>query len=209
MNIQYLTGKHSGSDIFVLGSGVSLDYIPKSFWNNRITIGVNLVFQSVKTKYLVCHHHLFCQEIVNAGMTLVTSEHDTCIYGRPQHAGNQSYIDGDYYVYKHPNQGYTQIDISYFNEPEYLIAGGTIITTAIHLAYRMGAKCIFLAGVDGGLIDGKTNISTYKNPTNKDHFENTQSQLVEISNHIRQLGVPVMSINPWIDFGLEGHKFTK
>jgi hypothetical protein len=212
-NVSELTGKHTGEDIYILGSGKSMDYIPKDFWNNRITVGANVTYRNYPVTYCIGHHHQFMQDPIDKGFTVITSEYATCVLvsnhagftGPYHHADN---LHGDYYIYKHLNQSYQRIQLKVFDVPDHLVAGGTIITTAINFAYRLGAKCIWLCGCDGGAIDDEINYSSYENPTNRDHFVNTQAQLREMANHVRGRGIPVMSINPFIDFGLEDHKFT-
>jgi len=213
-SIGELKNIHGGKDVFVLGSGKSLDFIPKSFFDGRITIGVNFLFRDYDLTYSMGHHHQVMQEPIDKGFTVVTSEYATCVLqsgikgfrGPYPHYNN---LHGEYYYYKHGNQLYGAIDLSYFDKSEHLTAGGTIVTTAIHFAYYLGARTIWLCGVDCGLIDGCINYVEYCNPTNRNHPSGTQRQLAEISNHIRKKGVPVVSINPFVGFNFEGHKFTK
>ena len=219
MDITGLKGTEN-SDIYIIGSGSSLDYIPKSFFQDKVTIGVNTVCNHVPCKYTICHHYCVLQPIIDSGETIVvTSEYESCVLnscirgfkGPYKHDGtyeNVPYLPlkGTYYYYKHSNQGYESIKI--VDKDGWLTAGGTIVTEAIHFAYFLGAKNIILCGVDGGFIDGKTNVTGYSSPTNSDHMKNVQKQLEQISSWVRGRGVPVMSINPFINFTLEGHHFT-
>ena len=40
---------HVGKDIYVIASGKSVDYIDETFFNNKITIGMNQVFKKIAT----------------------------------------------------------------------------------------------------------------------------------------------------------------
>lgn len=50
---------HLNSDIYVIGSGKSLDFLDKSFFDNKITIGVNQSYQYIQPMYLVRKEHKF------------------------------------------------------------------------------------------------------------------------------------------------------
>ena len=223
-NVESLRNSEHGKDIFIVGSGKSIDYIPKQFWTDRVVIGVNFTYQRVPCKYTLCHHYCVVQPMIDSGLTtVVTSEAETCVWQsghsnwkhpiRHDDFGMTLYGDtalrGDYYWYRHDNQGYTEISLKKFDETGFLTAGVTVVTTAIHFAYLLGARSIVLAGVDGGVIDRDMNYTGYPVPTNGDHMGNVQPQLDKIANHIRSKGVPVMSINPFVNFTLEGHIFRK
>lgn len=223
-NIQSLRNSESGKDIYIIGSGKSIDFIPNRFWDDRLAIGVNFTYQRVPCKYSLCHHYCVVQPMIDSGLTtVVTSEAETCVWQsthpnwkhpiRHDDFGGTFYGDtalrGDYYWYSHDNQGYVDISLKNFDKPGYLTAGGTIVTTAIHFAYFLGARSIILAGVDGGVIDRGMNYDGYPVPTNNDHMANVQPQIDQISNHIRERGVPVLSLNPFTNFTLEGHLFKR
>ena len=216
--VNELIGAEKGKDIFIIGSGRSLDFLPDNFFDGRVVLGVNGAYQHHPVKYNICHHHQVVQDMINQSkdrkFKVITSEFWTCVIhshlegwrGYPY--SHDETLTGDYYIYKHLNQTYTVIDLSVWDMPDYLVAGGTIVTTAIQFAYRLGARAIWLAGCDGGAIDGEWNRLEYKLKTNPDHFYHTQDQLRIMANKVRSCGVPVVSVNPFIDFGLEGHKFT-
>ena len=42
--------KHKDSDIYIIASGKSLDFIEPNFFNNKITIGINQVYKKSKYK---------------------------------------------------------------------------------------------------------------------------------------------------------------
>ena len=237
-NIEILRGSGNGKDIYIIASGKSLDFIPSSFWENKIIIGVNYALFFFPCKYDLCHHYCVIQPMIDSGKSIViTSEAETCVLSSSmkgfEHTIWHDNFDtnevvsivnrlyetkdvykngkllGDYYWYKHKNQSYTKIDTSVFNTPEYLIAGGSIVTTAIHFAYFLGAKNIILCGVDGGSLDNCVNYSAYPEDTNFGHMRNVDEQIRIISNLIRENGVSVTSVNPFVNFTLENHKFNK
>jgi hypothetical protein len=204
LNIKELKGAEIGKDIYIIGSGKSIDHIPASFWEGKTCIGTNFCCERIPCKYGITHHIIAIKSILDSGAILIVSEFEMCISSK-----NRLNFMENYYWFRHPEQTYTQITLNFFDDPEYLTAGGTIVTSALNLAYRLGAKNIILAGVDGGSIDGIINYKDYPLPTNEDHPTNVRNQLEKISNHIRGKGVPVISLNPFLNFTNEGHAFTE
>lgn len=194
--------KHN-CDIYVIGSGNSLDYIDKSFFDGKICVGMNYAHLYFPLTYSISHHHEHVQDMINQGVITVTSEYDMCMFQREIH-----HLEGDYFIYKHKAQGFVNVDFSDFDNPESLACGGTIATSAIHLAFRLGATSIILCGLDGGSLDGNWNYSGYNDPTNIGHTMRVQPQIDAVSNLIRERGVGVYSMNPFTNFRLEGHTFA-
>ena len=44
---------HKGQDIYILASGASFDYIDKTFFENKITIGINEIYKLYPPTYLI------------------------------------------------------------------------------------------------------------------------------------------------------------
>jgi len=201
------------TEIYVIGSGRSLQYIRKDFWKNKITIGINGIYKYYPIMYGITQHTSLIQEMIDDGVIAISPEFDMGLYSRPREK-----IIGEYYVFKHFNnllydfsekhKGYLDIDLSDFDNPETLVVGG-ITTSAIHLAYRMGATSIILAGIDGGDLDGKRNQDGYPPviATAYMHTYEMQPQIDLICNEVRKRGVGVYSLNPFNNFRLEGHKY--
>lgn len=61
---------HTGEDIYIIASGKSLDFLDKSFFENKITIGVNQSYKYIEPQYLVRKEHKFIDLILEE-----TSEH--------------------------------------------------------------------------------------------------------------------------------------
>ena len=202
--VSVLKDIEQGNDIYIIGSGKSMDFYPKDFFKDRVTIGVNHVFDNFDVKYVVSHHHpQCCQRAIDAGKILITSEHDTCIMEMAKHN-----LVGDYYVYKHRKQGFMTTDFSAIGIPDHLIAAGTPVVTAISLAHLMGANNVFLCGVDMGMIDGIINYKGYTGQTAGGHPQRSMTLIREAAVKFRQLGLGVLSIIPFTDIKLEGHTYA-
>ena len=198
-NVNELYGKHSG-DIYILGSGATLGYYDKKFFDDRMVIGTNNIYKHIRCDYIVSHHHEIIQEAIDDNQLVIVSKHHLSLAGMKEHN-----FDGEYYFYEHTNQSFCVADLKEFGK--IIIAAGTPIIAAMQIACRMGAKNIILCGVDGGRIDGVYNIGDYK-PTNKGHAGRVQSVVNKMTQRIRKDGVGVYSLLPFTNMTLEGHKFT-
>jgi hypothetical protein len=210
------------TEIYVLGTGSSLNFINKDFWNNKVTIGINLIYKYLPVKYALAQHTSLIRGMVESGITAIAPEYDMGMYRRPRFDAPDSDLLGvprKYYIYKHfnnflydfpNNKGYLEIDFSDFDNPETLVAG-TTTATAIHLAYKLGAKSIILVGLDAGYIDGELHIKGYNPPDaiqyQFQHLIDSQPQIDLICNEIRKRGVGVYSINPFNNFRNENHEY--
>ena len=122
------------------------------------------------------------------------------------------------YMFKHNprEEGRDFIDeISELEGDEILVSRSTI-TSAIHLAAYMGAKNIILCGHDGGEIDGEQYYKGYvkedwKSASNwsglKDFLVKAEQETMILKEVLKNQGIVVCSLNPFINLRLEGNKF--
>jgi hypothetical protein len=202
-NIEQLRNAEQGKEIYIVGSGKSIDFIPDEFWVKKTVIGVNFVPLRVPSKYLITHHYFVLNSFTYSPLIIVTSEYEMGISEKEMH---NKRLSGDYFYYHHLEQRFTEVDLSVFDIPEYLITGGTIITSALHFAYMLGASSIVLAGVDGGAINGEINYAGYPTQTPFSHCKAVNNQLELMVSEIRK-HIPVVSLNPFINFNLEGNVY--
>ena len=109
-----------------------------------------------------------------------------------------------------------------YHKDDMLIVSFSTITTAIHLAAYMGAKNIILVGHDCGTINGECNFEGYHNnetykvahTKGKEGYvlwlkmiENNTIQLKKLL--IEKYGCNIYSLNPFINFNLEGNVYKK
>lgn len=103
-----------------------------------------------------------------------------------------------------------------------LVIGSSTIATGIHLGAYMGAKNIILIGHDCGTLDGEPNFngyhtdSTYKiaHKNGKTDYIKWLKKIEEQTITLKKLlkkkyGCNIYSLNPFINFGLEGHVYSK
>lgn len=213
-SLLHLKNRHAGQDVFVLGSGASMDYMDRDFFRNRIAIGCNYVYERFPVSYTVAKElpksHLV--EACQSGSVPVVSEFR---YGFKDHPVDYSDLSIDYYVFPHRHNACTEIDWSILGTDELVVSYSTI-TSAIHLAAYMGAKTVFLCGHDCGAIDGKLQYSGYRSTltagesadwyrgflrTSRDQTPILRDKLFEVYN------CRVVLISPFVNLSHEGHVF--
>ena len=207
--VSELKGCEKGQDIYVLASGKSLDYIPPSFFDDKVTVGTGNLFSTpYKCKYYVRKEGKGIDHATSHPGIHIVSRHDCgSATGRTNVTANPCYyfdhIGNDALV--HPEE----------LDSERIIVSWSTITSSIHIAHYLGAKNIILCGHDCGQIDGKSNLDSYNTSegggdcVDPEWYRCWLGQISPASellaNEIRKRGVPVVSINPFINYQMEGH----
>lgn len=210
--IEELYGIHQGEDIWVIGSGSSLDHVSPSFFDNKYTVGVNKIYKFFTVDYLVIHHHHLAEAILASKSKLIVSEYGCCIMGGRRITELLNGED-EYYMYRHQPQGFMEVDYSAYGKKDMLIVGGTTVINAMSFAVHLGAANIILCGVDGGKLDGKINIDGYydKQTVNNEqqigHALRTRQLIQQFRDFIKTKGISVYSLNPFTNMEYEGHQF--
>jgi len=210
MNLDRFRNTKQGEDVYVLGSGKTLDFYPKSFFDDKTLIGVNHGWRWVVdfvdfmvTKY----HHLALRSLDfdNVGTVVVTR-------GLRGHHDLEQLDDDRLCVVEH---NHNTVEKWAGEWPENgLVASHSSITTAMHLAAVLGAKNIIMLGADCGVLDEETNLTGYAN--NVQHGVSNQASLFSsfdrqnriCANIIREkYGANVVSMLPFVTPNMEGHSF--
>jgi len=212
-SIKILKKSWPDSDIYVLGSGPSMNYLKPDFFYGKIKVGINRIWKFFPCSYVVIHHGDLGQEIIDAGLILVVSKHYCGYLGKPENKFMYNYT-GAYYQYNHKDQGLMKIDYSVLDSDDSLVTGGTTAIDAISFAYFLGAKNIILCGIDGGTINGEVNLHGYHDYNKPGEFDyqvrtanRTNLIVKEFADILRKRGIGVYSLNPFINFSLEGNKY--
>jgi len=216
MNMKFNDFKdlHKGKDIYIIASGKSLDYIPISFFENKITIGINQVFKRIKTSYLVYKDPKFLKDAISSGSTVFISKHR---YGNTNLPLNSIPVLGKVCIYEHNKNSGTDL-IDYSNIKDKLIVSRSTITTGMHLAAYMGAKDIILVSHDCGLLDGQSNFSNYYSGISDTPWNNweeyiswlnqIETQTIVVKKKLQEeYKCNILSISPFINYNLEGHSY--
>ena len=227
--LEEFKNKHQGEDIYVIASGKSCDFISPDFFSNKITIGLNQVYKKFNTTYLVRKEYKLIDEIISKNPQIIhfisySTSGNHSIDKRKHKNKNyieEKYSDNNNIVLFDHNDNKHKVEHLPNNENRLLVSYSTI-TTAMHLGAYMGAKNIILVGHDCGLINGKSNFANYhSDETIKISWDNKKQYDHWISNNIEKgsirtkkllkekYGCNIYSLNPFINFGLEGNKYTR
>lgn len=207
-----LNNIHAGHDIYVVASGASADFIDQSFFDNKIAIGVNEVWKRFHNlDYVVRKESRLMDEAISAsrqfGFKTIASAHN---------CGTLKYVknDGADYVFEHLDNALEIIDLSVIGTDKIVVSYSTI-TSAIHVAAYMGAANIILVGHDCGTLDGKTNIAGYAESIAGAQFYRKfltviEPQTLALRAKLKEVyGCNLYSLNPFVNFGLEGHEYER
>ena len=209
-----LRNAHEGHDIYIVASGPTAGFIDPAFFDNKIAIGVNEVWHTFRNlDYLVRKEARNSQAAYASGVPMIVSRHNC---GNTSYALNRFEGERDYYVFDHLDNGLQDIDLSIISlTGDLIVVSYSTITSAIHIAAVMGAANIILVGADCGTLDGKVNITGYPPSILGDEFYRTfitqiEPQTAAVRDRIKEVyGCNLYSLNPFLNLGLEGHKYER
>lgn len=211
-----LKNKHLNQDIYVIGSGASLGYIDSEFFENKIVICINNTINHIptaKVMYLVAKEpNENVQKVaVKKQATIVMCKHHSGLNKNPL---NKILFPDKTFIFN------PAVDvIKNKDNTESLERSSSTIVTGLHLAAFIGAKNIILIAHDCGSLNGQMHITGYdkSNAVMKGkaytHWMATQSiekkTLMAKANLKQFWNVNVYSLNPFINYGLEGNVYKK
>jgi len=196
-----------GETAYVLGSGASLNRIPRSFWTDRLVVATNFVGVRLGLEefYAVTHYHSDAAIIAEErpDIPVIAPRVDQ---GGPAAIPVPPIAPSIFYI-NTGTQAYSRFDCAELwpTQPDTLVVGPTSLHMTMHFAAYLGARHIILAGTDCGYLDGDSNFTGYTPGDNP--MAVWERTLGEVANQLRTDGVSVMSLNPFVNFALEGHKF--
>jgi len=207
-----------GDDVYIIGSGPSLDHIDPSFFDNKITIGVNQVYKKVSCDYIVRKEASHIEQSIESGATVICSLWDSGDIKKGKRKKNTDFHPNlDYYVFEHLENRHKSIDYSILGTDKIIVSYSTI-TSAIHMAAYMGARNIIIVGHDCGTINDKYAIDGYYDSISETPWKNwneyvkwlseIEAQTVEVKDRLsKYYGCNILSLNPFINYNLEGNEF--
>lgn len=215
---------HKGEDIYIIASGSSMNWVNPSFFENKISIGVNHVYRKYKSTYFIGKDAAaFPDSMINhknvKGSKIFATEHNA---GNVKHKKLNSIprlVKSGIIFFKHiPNRSTTIPPMKNLNEK--MIVSWSTITTAMHIAAYMGAKNIILCGHDCGTINKKECFDGYHTDLKETPWKNwneyinwlskIESQTLTVKKMLKDFyGCNIYSLNPFINFNLEGNTFNK
>jgi hypothetical protein len=205
----------AGQDIYLLGSGASLNYIDPSFFEGKNVVCTNNVAEVYlpTAQFTVTKYHRLAEEIAKKfpKMKVVCSQGNQ---GSPGAGKLSEEYDNIYSFMHNPNRdSATDIRTTISKEDGWLLVSWSTITSAMHFCAYTGAKNIIIVGLDSGSLDDKQWVNGYyteEEQTDKRKELNVsfEQQSITAKEVIRDLyGCNIHSLNPFINYNLEGHKY--
>ena len=138
---------HTGEDVWVLAAGPSMNYLDPSFFENKVTVGVNRICKFFSCDYVVAKDGRGFFEI------LENSNHDTKLVLSKHESGNLyqnlNNCEREHYIFEHPAKPGENPDISCIRkDSDKIVVSYSTITSAIHFAAYLGAKNIIVCAPD-------------------------------------------------------------
>lgn len=214
MQLSDFRDKHKGADIYVLGSGATLDHVDPEFFWDRVIVATNSVADRLAlyqnaTVYTHSHYHY---QDVDVLRHKYPNHMFFCPEGDQGFMGSPSYEAENVVFYPHVPTHYN-FDVDHQWLDDGIIVGSSSLHGSMHLAAYMGAANIIVCGADCGILDGKTNHGTYQSG---DLVRNDATQWLDRwEQHLRDVkrklvdvyGVRIYSLNPFINPNMEGHQW--
>lgn len=219
-SIQEFKNIHLDKDIWVIATGASINYIDKSFFEGKITIGVNDVDCIIPTTYIIKKEFtpsIFPRSILEKyqinDTKLCLAEYNGCVEEWGKNIDKEDMVglfdDFDIWTYKTPFT-HGELLMPDSTKGEELPASLSCTAMAMWLAAFMGAKNIILCGNDECMLDSQDyaeGVPSFNGPSDHSYIISWQaSQSLPVRDTLRKLGFNIYSLHPFINLSLEGHK---
>lgn len=208
MNLRDFHRRFEGADIYVLGSGKTLDYYDPAFFENRLTVGTNFGWSQTldEVDFMVTKYHEHAIRWWESGRvgTVVTTR------GQRGHVNLEPLEHPDICIADHNDNTVERWNPAQWPQSEHaLVATHSSITTALHFAAYLGAKNIITVGADAGELDDALNMDGYDgNKTNHEMLRSFDQQNKMVADELRRrYKVNIMTMLPFVTPNMEGHKF--
>ena len=213
--LETLKDKHPGSTIWVFGSGASVGYLSPRFFDDKICIATNLIadYFDLRSYYLFTHYHYNVLENLKKPGMLAAVTHDVCSSRWHPNKANlppegcvkdDAQVIFNYLSDRVPKGG--NFDPYKHAKKDEIVFGSSSIHGSMQLAAWMGASNIVLVGADCGSIDGEHRIDEY--PPGHAPWDIYNQHLMRMKSWLKETySVEVYSLNPFVNFNLEGHTF--
>jgi len=220
MSLADFKNLHEHEDVYVLGSGATLDHIDPEFFRDKVVVATNGVadrlglYDVTTNLYVVTHYHQDAKYLSEKYpfFDVLTPLGDQGFAGTPQ-------VSFDDNVTTYPNKVTSfdfNVDKMWPDDPDSeLIVGSTSMHAAMHFACLLGASTVLMCGADCGLLDGAANHTGYQSGNLAGPVQDQVEWLARWELHLRKVsaklrthyGVRIYSITPWQNLQLEGHVY--
>lgn len=210
-----------GETIYIIGSGKSLDYIDSSFFSDKICIGINQSYKKFIPNFIVRKDDFKNASSVKLANVITIVSAGNC---GNKNTNNKKFLEDhkiqNCFYFDHDENNCSDPEIVIEKNSEKLCVSWSTITSGIHFAAYLGAKNIVLCGHDCGTINGEVNFDGYQGKVKYPHWNSkekysqwvsngiVEKQTLNLKRKLKELyNINVLSLNPFINFNLEGNIF--
>ena len=229
--LKELKNIHSGEDIWVVAAGSTMNYINPSFFENKITLGINQTYEKYPCDYIVGKDINLASRWDDTIDELIDHPTIKFLYskwfqGYPDKGENRVPNCDNFYMWDNTvvHNQITIID-GIRLDTDFIISIRSTLHSAMHIAAYMGAKNIILCGNDIGTITkpGEVKASLYYDGYVKEHWTDSgnwgngqiehwlalNGQItMDLKKKLTEVyGCNIHSLNPFINLQLEDHKY--
>lgn len=215
-----LRNRHIGQDIWLIASGKSLDYVEPGFFDNKITVGLNMAYKRFDTTYVTCRDNnwfeMLYQESARQNNTLIAAKEGSRSDRPYEKFANVPKKPNNQIVYQFEN-GIHKFDLKVIGSEHETIGGLSSITCAMNVCAHLGARNIILCGADAGMLDGCRHFDGYRDGTTPgletsgqylQWLDRVEQQVLAVKARLKEVyNCGVVSLNPFVNLNLEGHKY--
>lgn len=223
--VSELYGRYPGSDIYVIGTGASLRVFPKSFLEDKITIGLNMAWKTVPVKYAITiHPELSIPEFIageqpHPEITWITKYAKTKALVTPEQF---KHAEENFYFFETNGRENTQPPnkpsdagriLEWVRQPtdDKLYLWTSIAQSGVNLAANMGAKSIILIGCDNCALLGNNHShkqhTRWRDATPDTRYREYYEGLAEMRPVLRDRGINLVSLTPFVSLDQPGMDF--
>ena len=217
MILDHIRGIHEGETIYVLGSGSSVGYLDPRFFDDKIVVATNLIGELLEIPkfYLFSHYHWVVERQLPNPAVEVAVTHYQCStrWSRPGPNGETEWTrfpNDRRLIVNMPDPAVppgNNFDPFVYGHNYGLVFGSSSVHGSIHLAAMMGARYIVLVGTDCGTIDDQHRLPGYYSGGDTP-WKLYDRDLIAMKRWVKETyGTDTYSLNPFVNFNLEGHTF--
>lgn len=213
-----LYGKHAGADIYIVGTGTSLRVFPTSFFEDKITIGLNQAWKIFPTTYCITSVPEFnIPEFIDGeqprpNIIWITKQaklRDVASRRHSEFNAERVYffennVEGQRGIISLDEIDDTGRNLDWVRTPDSrkLYLWTSISQAALNLAANMGAKNIILAGCDNAALGENHHAhdqhTMWRGDAPEVRYLQYYEGLSEIREVLRKRQVNVVAINPFL-----------
>lgn len=204
MRIESLNGYASGSPVFIVGTGPSMRVFPllrEFFSHGQLIIALNQAWKYVPAQFVITVHPELYLEYAKVAQTVEGPRPRWLIKKKPP-MEHLDYDDPEHYVFSTTSD----LAVVEHRKASTLYIGEGIQCTAMDLAARMGAGCIFLMGCDAcslaGEHHGHDQHVRFLGQEPGDQYALYRKTTAKVRRVIREkFGIPTLTITPFVGAG--------